>query len=122
MTRFSTTVKSGSRLSICGTTPTRMRASRAACGTGWPDHLDRAAVRVDEAEAAAQRRRLARAVRPEQAEALAATDRERQPAHDLLRAVALAQALHAQHVVGLRRRRPAGRGLAERLRAHATRP
>src|SRR5207244_10449722 len=36
MRRFSMTVKSGSRLSICGTTPTRMRASRAAFGTGSP--------------------------------------------------------------------------------------
>ena len=34
--RFSVTVKSGSRLSICGTTPTRILASRAALGTGWP--------------------------------------------------------------------------------------
>src|SRR5881396_558478 len=36
MTRFSATVKSGSMLSICGTTPPRTRASRAALGTGSP--------------------------------------------------------------------------------------
>ena len=36
MTRFSATVKSGSRLSNCGTTPTRARASRAWAGTGIP--------------------------------------------------------------------------------------
>ena len=39
------------------------------------DHLDAAAVRVDEAEAAAQRRRLAGAVGTEQPEAVAAADR-----------------------------------------------
>jgi hypothetical protein len=64
------------------------------------DHRDVAAVRLDEAEAAAQRRRLARAVGAEQAEAIAPLDGEREPAHDLVVAVALAQAVDLQdHVV-----------------------
>ena len=66
------------------------------------DHLDRAAIGFDEPEAAAQRGRLARAVRPEQAEALAAADLERQAADDLVVAVALAQAGDAQDDVARR--------------------
>ena len=88
--------------------------ARLACGLRHrlADHLDRAAVGIDESEAAAQRRRFARAVGPEQAEALAAADRERQSAHDLLAAVALAQAVDGEDdVVGdpvvLRERRGA---------------
>ena len=90
------------------------------------DELDRAAVGIDQAEAAAQRRRLARAVGAEQREALAAPDRERQAAHDLELAVALAQVLHAQHLRAVERRRgvrrPARRpALPCRSRARAPR-
>ncbi len=53
------------------------------------DHLDRAAIGIDEAEAAAQRRRLAGAVRAEKTEALAAADREREATDDFIVAVAL---------------------------------
>src|SRR5262249_7030355 len=45
------------------------------------DHLDPPAIRVDQAETAAQRRRLAGAVRPEQSKALAAPDLERESAN-----------------------------------------
>ena len=69
---------------------------------GLAAERDRAAVGVDEAEAAAQRRGLARAVRPEQREALAAPDVEGQSAHDLLAAVALHQSLDRQDRGGAR--------------------
>ncbi|MNQ99150.1 hypothetical protein D3C85_1148740 [compost metagenome] len=39
MRRFSITEKSGSRLSNCGTTPTRMRACGARCGIGSPHSM-----------------------------------------------------------------------------------
>jgi hypothetical protein len=68
------------------------------------DHPDRTAVRLDQAEAAAQRRRLAGAVRAQQSEAFAPPDLERQPAHHFLRTVALAQAFDAQHRIGERDR------------------
>ena len=61
-----------------------------------PDHLDRAAVRVDEAEAAAQGRRLAGAVGAEQAEAFATADLEGKAPDDLVFAVALAEVRNAQ--------------------------
>src|SRR5579864_1638966 len=72
--------------------------ARLARGFGdrLPDELDCAAVGIDQAEAAAQRRRLARAIGPEQREAFAAMDRERQSADDFLVAVALAQCVDAQ--------------------------
>src|SRR6185312_14019600 len=72
--------------------------ARLACGfrDRLADELDRAGIGLDQAEAAAQRRRLARAVRSEQREAFAAMDRERQPADDFLVAVALAQPVDAQ--------------------------
>ena len=81
-----------------------MRADAGRLGHRLADELDRAAVRLDQAEAAAQRRRLACAVRSEQSEAFAAADLERQAAHDFLRAVALAQSLDAQHRIDERRR------------------
>src|SRR4029079_1804854 len=77
--------------------------------------LDRAAVRVDEAETALERRRLAGAVRTEQCEAFAAADGERQSAHDLELAVALAQRLHAQHRRVVLRARPRRRDLRDRV-------
>ena len=80
-----------------------MRAERAAWNR-FADELDRAAVRLNEAEAAAQRRGLPGAVRPKQSEAFAAVDRKRQAAHDLLRAVPLPQSLYAQHRIGDRSR------------------
>ena len=76
-----------------------MKAVIIGCGrvgAGLADELDRAAVGVDEAEAAAQGRRLARAVRAEQAKTLAAMDREIEAADDFVGAVGLAQAGDAQ--------------------------
>ena len=63
------------------------------------DHLDLSAVGIDEPETAAERRRLARAVRPEEAEAFAAADLERKPADDFVVAIELAKSLDAQHDV-----------------------
>src|SRR5947207_15570705 len=60
-----------------------------------PDHFQRAAVRVDQPEAAAKRCRLACAVRSEETEALAAADFERQAADDFVVAVAFAQPVDA---------------------------
>ncbi len=63
---------------------------------GQAEHLDRAAIGIDEAEAAAQRRRLAGAVGAEKAEAFAAADLEIEAADDLVVAVALAKSRDAQ--------------------------
>ena len=68
-------------------------------GHALADHLDRAAIGIDEPEAAAKRRGLARAVGAEQREAFAAPDLEGEPAHDLVRAVELAEPRDPQHDV-----------------------
>ena len=64
---------------------------RAWCSTpgSLPNTRDRAAVGPDDVEDHAHRRRLAGAVRPEEAEHLAGADVERQVAHDVGRAEAL---------------------------------
>jgi hypothetical protein len=56
------------------------------------EHLDIPAIGLDQPEAQAQRRGLARAVGPEQAEALARPQLEVHPGHHFEVAVALAQA------------------------------
>src|SRR5437764_3240081 len=67
------------------------------------DHFERAAVRLDQSEAAAKRRCLAGAVRSEQSEAFPAANGERQAANDFahvfIPAVALAQSIDAQNDV-----------------------
>ena len=70
-------------------------------GHGPANHLDRAAVRIDQPEAAAQRRRLAGAVGSQQAEAFAAPNVERQATHDLVFAVAFAQIVDAQNDIAI---------------------
>ena len=75
---------------------TRMRAPRAHLRHRQSHHLDRAAVGIDEPEAATKRRRLAGAVGAEETEALAAADLEVEPADDLVVAVAFAQSCDAQ--------------------------
>ena len=66
------------------------------------DQRDLAAIRLGEAEAAAQRRRLAGAVRAEQRVAGAASNRERQAVDDGRAAVVLAQPVDDEHVIGNR--------------------
>ena len=58
---------------------------------GLAEELDVASIRIGEAEAEAQRRGLAGAVRTEEPEALARRDVEIDAAHDFQRAIALAQ-------------------------------
>jgi hypothetical protein len=90
------------------------RRARHRCA----DELDRAAVGIDEAEAASQRRRLARAVGAEQPEAFAAADVERQPAHDLVAAIALDEPLDGQHPIALAARPARHHPLDDRVHAH----
>ena len=93
------TVKSGSRLSICGTTPTRMRASRAAFGTGSPT------ISISPPSGSMRPRQqrsvvvLPAPLGPSRPKHSPRRIVERQSAHDLVRAVALAQPLHAQDAV-----------------------
>jgi hypothetical protein len=61
-----------------------------------PEHLDLAAVGVDQPEAQAQRRRLARAIGPEEAEAFPRFEREVDAGDHLVLAVALAQSRGTQ--------------------------
>ena len=78
-------------LSCCGNDADALARRARLVAVPVAHQLDRAAVGIDEAEAEPQRRRLAGAVRPEQAEALAARDREVRAGDDLGVAVALAQ-------------------------------
>src|SRR5206468_2589970 len=64
------------------------------------ENLDRAAIGIDETEAAAECGRLPGAVGSEQAEAFAAADLERQSADDFVIPVALAKIRDAQDDVG----------------------
>ena len=79
------------------------------------DHLDRSTIGFDQAEAAAQRSRLAGAVRAEQAETLAAANGKRQAPDDFLIAVTLAQPFDTQDDVG-RARAGGTRGCRRRYR------
>ena len=88
------TVKSGSRLSICGTTPTRMRASRPLRGTGRPPSRMLPASGAVSPRQQPQRGGLARAVRSEQARSIRrARIRQVEAAHDLVPLVAVAERL-----------------------------
>ena len=90
--RFSRTVSSVSRLSSCGTTPIRARIRGPSTSGVHAQHLQRAARPRRHAGDHPHRGRLARAVRTEEAEDLAARDVDVDAAHGLELAEALAQA------------------------------
>jgi ribosomal protein L37AE/L43A len=74
VSRFSSTVKSGSRVSNWGTTPSRARTSRSCSGIDIPSTRTDPASIGCKAEKHAQRRRLAGAIGAEQSEELAGRD------------------------------------------------
>ena len=93
--QFSSTLKSGSRLSDCG----RRRcagAPRAPAPATGREHFDFPVVGIDQAETQAQRRRLAGAVQAEQAEALAGVELEVYAGHNLVAGITFPQAGNAQ--------------------------